>query len=491
MSDIQYDVIVVGAGMGGAGSAALLAQRGLKVLLLEKNKYAGGKAMSLSKNGLSFSPFFIVSTPSTNSLHERILNELGIADSVVLKSIENSAAMYRAANNEYIACPDMTGGALDPNVLFDWLGLNDKQKENALNCFMELTLMEEDQAETLRGISFLSWMEKFSLDHATAGFIIGCVCDGLFMLPPDQVDAPEAIYCIQDVFLRGGSLVCEGGYGKLAEALCQSTEDNGGTVLMSTRINNIVIEDGCVTGVDTEKGIFHAPIVISNAGLHPTVLKLAGEEHFADAYLDYVRTIKPSYGMVGYRYYLNRQVTEKTYGNIFSIAEPLTAERIDQACKGNTEAAKELGVWFEVPSNYTDCDPRGKQVFVAGCFAPADPSCSREELKNLANALEKIVFGAFPGLEAAIESKDLYTPKTASNMSRDGGVVDGAGGETIGLGQAVGVCGKNRPSFQSPVSGLYYVGTDVGKRGVGTQLAIHSAYEVADAVSRLKLKTWN
>ena len=41
----------------------------------------------------------------------------------------------------------------------------------------------------------------------------------------------------------------------------------------------ILVEEGKVSGVVTDKGAFQAPIVISNAGIQPTVLKLIGEEH--------------------------------------------------------------------------------------------------------------------------------------------------------------------------------------------------------------------
>ncbi len=53
MAKDRYDVIVVGAGFGGSACAGLLARRGLDVLLVEKNARAGGKAMSLSKNGFT------------------------------------------------------------------------------------------------------------------------------------------------------------------------------------------------------------------------------------------------------------------------------------------------------------------------------------------------------------------------------------------------------------------------------------------------------
>jgi phytoene dehydrogenase-like protein len=43
----NYDVIVIGAGPGGSAAAALLAKEGKKVLLVDKNKSAGGKMMTI------------------------------------------------------------------------------------------------------------------------------------------------------------------------------------------------------------------------------------------------------------------------------------------------------------------------------------------------------------------------------------------------------------------------------------------------------------
>jgi protoporphyrinogen oxidase len=47
----KYDVIVVGAGPGGVTCAALLAKKGLHVLVLDKNERVGGKQMTVSLKG--------------------------------------------------------------------------------------------------------------------------------------------------------------------------------------------------------------------------------------------------------------------------------------------------------------------------------------------------------------------------------------------------------------------------------------------------------
>lgn len=63
----KYDVIVVGAGPGGATCGALLAKSGLKVLLLEKNAKAGGKTMTVSRKGFRYEFWPICAGPATGA----------------------------------------------------------------------------------------------------------------------------------------------------------------------------------------------------------------------------------------------------------------------------------------------------------------------------------------------------------------------------------------------------------------------------------------
>lgn len=287
------------------------------------------------------------------------------------------------------------------------------------------------------------------------------------------------------MFLRSGGMFCKGGYGQVAEAYCEAVRQYGGRVIMNARAEKIVVEQGQITGVVTNKGSFKAPIIISNAGIQPTVLKLVGEEHFDKSYVIYVKGLIPSWSLLGYRYYLNKRVIDAPYGVIISNDSPWSLERFYKARAG--EASREGVVYFEVPSVYDpDGTPEGKQVLMTGCYCPANPDMTKKEIMEWAEVGEKIIFEVFPEVEDAIDKKELYTTKSVSRLTRDS-VVPGCGGETIGLGQIAGQCGPDKPSIKAPVQGLFIVGCDAGGTGVGTQQAIASGMNVADAVRRYHL----
>ncbi len=479
----KYDVIVIGAGFGGCTSAALLAKRGLKVLLVEKNVNAGGKGMTLSKNGFTYAAWAVAAAPVLENKFELVLKELGMEDrSGLLAPGSKKGNIFINDAGEFKTLPDMPEGAMDPNVLFDWLDIKDEDKDTALQIFTEISLMTPEEIEKLHDTSFTDFLSRYEVPAGLYGFICSLCCDMMFVLPSDVLATSEAIICLQDMFLRNGGLFHKGGFGALAEIFCDGVRENGGKVLMGTRTEKILVEDGKVTGVQTAKGTFEAPIVISNAGIQPTVLKLVGEEHFDKSYVNYVKDLVPSVALMGTRYFLSKPVTEEPFGVIFSSTSPWTSERFAKAKAG--EAEKSGSILYEVPSNYDpDAAPEGKQVFLTCYWCPAEPNTPQEEIDEWYEKSESLVLKAFPEMADCIEDKEVFTAMDVSKMTRDH-VMPGQGGECIGLGQFLGQCGNAKPSVQAPIRGLFYVGCDAGGVGVGTQQATDSGIKLADKIMK-------
>ena len=487
----NFDAIVIGAGFGGVACGALLARRGLKVLLVEKNNLSGGKAMTLHKKGYTYSAWPVIGAPVTDNWCQKLVDTLGVAERVKLVA-SPAGSFFKTPRGSYEATPDMGGDSVDPFILFNWLGIPPDEGDKALAFFGSLTMMPPEMIASYEGTSFESFIRAAELPQSLYAFIVSLCLDGMYMVPADQLDAAEAIQGLQEVFLRGGGLFSVGGYGKLSDACLDSLRENGGTVLMHTRVNRIVVDNGKVVGIEVtgkdgaaNEGAqqFRAPIVISNAGIQPTVLKLAGEAHFPDSYVRRIKALVPSFALLGYRYFLKKPVTDKGCGVVFSENSPWSSARLEAADAGR--ASREGVLYFEAPNNYDpDAAPAGRQVIVTGSFCPCDPEMSAESIKAWADAGEEIFFGLFPEARDLIEEKDLYTTKSVSNATRDA-TMPGTGGETIGLAQIVGQCGKSKPAIETPVAGLFIVGCDAGGRGVGTQQAIMSGFNVADAVEAL------
>jgi prolycopene isomerase len=480
MSD-SYDVIVVGAGFGGSSSAALLAKRGLKVLLLDKNAKAGGKAMAFSKGGFTYTAWVVIAAPTMGNVFEVVLKELGMEKKVELVAPGIQGAMFKQASGKWTVGPQTE--TPDPNKIFDWLEVPEAGRVDALTLLGELTLMAPQDIAKLDDISFGEWLSQKKIDRGLYAFLISCVCDGCFVLPVDSVAASEAITVVQQMFLRGGGVFFKGGVGRVAETFAEAVETFGGKTMLRSRVEKINIENGRVAGVSTDKETFRAPIVISNAGIQPTVLKLVGEKHFDKSYINYVKDLVPSLSFIGARYFLNKEIIPKVpFGVIFSKDSPWSIDKWTKAKAGHIP--QEMSVWYEVPSNYDPgAAPKGKQIVMTGFLGPCDPKLTEKELKPFLDKGDEMMFKAFPDLKAAIEAQEYYTPHDVCSLTRDS-VLPGIGGECIGLGQVVGQGGARKPSVRSPIQGLFYVGCDAGGIGVGTQQATDSGMKVADMVLR-------
>jgi prolycopene isomerase len=255
-------------------------------------------------------------------------------------------------------------------------------------------------------------------------------------------------------------------------------EKNGGTLIRNNRVEKIQIEDGAVTGVVTAQGTFRAPIVVSSAGIQPTVLKLVGQEHFDRSYLNYIKGLVPGWAFTSVRYFLEKPVMDVAMYVAYADESWIDMERYSRMREGHIP---EEVILFMVNHSFYDenAAPPGKQVLVSGTICSPDPDA--KEIEGLWRVMDEQMQRFFPEIWAATERRDYAGPKEISALTRDS-VLPGQGGECVGLAQVVGQCGKLKPSVDAPIQGLYYAGADAGAAGMGTHQAALSGTEVARLV---------
>jgi len=483
----QFDVIVIGAGPGGVCCAALLAQKGAKTLVLEKNDRVGGKPATVTVKGFTCERWPTGGLPVKGGSWLAAFKALGIESRfrVVVKDV---GVIYRRADGQWIRrVTQMDPYVLpDPNNMFDDWGLNAAEREVALKVLGDVAMMSSDKLDALDNVSVHDFLMQYEglpqqlygyfafLAHA---FNVGVV---------ELVSASETIKSFHRLMDQPLGYPA-GGYGRLVEDMAEAFKASGGEIKTRARVEKILIEDGEVTGVATGDSIFKAPIVVSSAGIHPTVLKLVGEDHFDSSYLGYVKSLLPSLGFTGVRYILSRPVLTLGLYQIWSQSSWWNMQRYLEARRGRIPG--DVTITLEVPTNYDPAmGPPGKQLLIAGTNCSPDPLDKTIEL--LWNKTDQQIAEVFPEILPHIESKEAYTgPAQVSAHSRDQ-VFPNQGGEAVGVGVTIGQTGKQKPPAKSPIRGLFYVGFDAGSSSgfMGTQQAVDSGLKVSQMVHHYLLE---
>jgi phytoene dehydrogenase-like protein len=476
----KHDVIVVGAGIGGATCAALLARRGVRTLLVDQNARPGGKAMVAGREGgFRYDLWPIVGGPAVGSQFARVLDELEMADEVELVTPnESNVIMYRGRrgeSGEYArAIGSSTPNPANAEAAFAMLGLKSSDLPETLRLLGDVGAMQPDAIDKLDEVSFADFLSGYRIPESLRSYL-GMQSNIIFVVPIDRVAASEMIRVLQDFGLYGAGRYHGGGFGRIAEVFCQGVERYGGRVLLDTRVEKIEVRDGAVAGIVTDAGRFEAPVVVSNAGI-----KLVGEEHFDESYTRYVRDLVPSEAIMGIRYFLDRPFFEHGMYVAFSDESYLDADRFERLRSG--WLPDDVLVFNTVPAFYDQSlAPEGKQCAIMGTFCAPDPDLAYAEA--LWQRLDETVKRLWPGIEECIESQTRYGNRQVSDLTRDS-VLPRQGGECIGLAQIVGQCGKQKPAAAAPLHGLCYVGCDAGGYGCGTHQAADSGVNVAEMIER-------
>jgi len=479
----DYDVCVIGAGFGGAPVAALLARSGKKVALIEKTARAGGKTQTTERKGYRFEMFGAVGIPAYNSRFHELVDSLGVADRAPFVIPEGNAASIRYRNRagewKVSYSPLLaTGSEEEMTAMKATLGVTDADLE-ALGAFYgEILSLADEAIEALDEVGAYAWMEQFNL----ATPLVSQICmnlNTLFVVAVDRLPASEMIFALRDQVLGGAGRYHVGGYGHVAEVCAQYVEEQGGLYLTKTRVQEILVEDGRAVGVRTADGDIRARAVISNAGIQPTVLLLAGAGHFPPDYVERVTALEPSWAICGFRYVLDKRIFDAALIPVFSDESWLNEERYQDMLNGKWPDVPLIAI--DVPSEFDPglSDIPGHQLANCQVFMPADTASPLVD--EAISRCEAVIDELWPELKDHVIRKEPYGAKQISSMSRDV-AVPGCGGEAVGIAQVVGQCGRTKPDPRTPLPGLYIVGCDAGGRGAGTHQAVDSAFNVAAMV---------
>ncbi len=478
MADTHYDVIVIGAGPGGTTAASLLANKGKKVLLVDKNPSPGGRMLTVQKNGFKYEMFPINCVPSFNSLYEKLSKTLGKENDVNLiigKEFGDIGVICYEDENGVVRSWNM-GDSIPKMLKMLGVKLYDiKSLLQTIKVLAKLAQMKPDDIEKLYDISAMDFMNSLKpMPKSVYTYILSSFGEGVYEMSSDKVPAAEMIKIFQEAAKNNGGRYYEGGIGHFFEVMASAVEENGGKMLMNTRVASIDIAGGKVSGITTESGEkYFAPTVVSSAGIRQSVLKLAGEEHFEPSYVKRIKELQSNLACVGYRYFVDAPVLDHVMMVYYPEGCVETYEEFERMTRGEKKP-KHNYIYIGTTSFYPNMAPKDQQIIYSCMSCAPDPAIDVQPYLDYVEARTKKIV---PDLYNHIISKEIMSPADVPAFGNDS-IFDGQGGESYGVAIAVGQAGKTRPEFKSPVDGLFFVGNDVAGEGLGTHLAVDSGFKV-------------
>ncbi|RGP41335.1 All-trans-zeta-carotene desaturase [Altererythrobacter insulae] len=284
MNALTSDVVVIGAGIGGLSSAALLAARGYQVTLVEKEHWAGGKARSVDVDGARVDGGPTVFT--LRDVFDGIFRSAGaeLDDFVTMRRAQILArhAWDDAGHLDLFADPARSEQAIGEFAGAKSAAGYRQFREESRKIYNSLndTMMRAPKPATPFSLIWrmgLSNMGDFAGKHPYIS--LWKALDEFF---PDQrlrqlfarystycgsspFDAPATLMLIAHVEAMGVWLI-DGGIAALADALKKLGEANGAQYRFGQTVEQIEIERGKATGIILSGGErIGAQTVICNA----------------------------------------------------------------------------------------------------------------------------------------------------------------------------------------------------------------------------------
>ena len=258
----KYDVVIIGAGIGGLICGCYLVKAGLKVLIVEQHSKPGGYCTSFRRDGY----YFDVGVRYLGSLREggplrRILKDLSLWDDITF--IRNDPC-------DRIIVPDKSIFIrANYKETIEELIINfPKEKNNIINFFdfifnnNFLTFLSK-----VRNLTFEELLNNFFKDHKLISIL--SIPLGNLGLPPSQISALVSIILYKEYILDGGYYP-RGGIQILPDLIASRFKLYGGEILYNVSAQKIFVKNKTINGIGINNEFIKTKIVVSNCDARTT-----------------------------------------------------------------------------------------------------------------------------------------------------------------------------------------------------------------------------
>ncbi len=481
-------IIIIGGGIGGLATAALLGKKGYSVTLLEKNEMVGGRASIFSEKGFTFDmgPSWYLMP----DVFEKYFSYFGKKPSDFFK-LKRLNPQYRVffGSGEFV---DISSNLKENLALFEKMekGAGKKVSEYLeqaekmyvasvthllYNNFTSITdFLKKDIMREGRKLPIYKSLDSFVSGYVKDERIKQILEYTIVFLGGSPHNTPAFYSLMSHIDFHMGVFYPMGGMYEVIKGLITLCKDNEVIIKTKESVEQIIVENGKAIGVISNKKLLRADIVLANADYHHVETQLLTKEWqtYSESYWK-KKTLAPSTFLM----YLGikGRVQNLSHHNLF-FANDWRAH-FDEIFKNPS--------WPKKPSYYV-CAPSKSDSSVA----PKDseniffltPIASG--LKDTDVQREKYAKQVLSDLEKQIDERfqDRIVVKRIFTQRDFQGRYNAYKGTALGLAHTLFQTAFFRPQNKSKkVSNLYFVG-QYTQPGIGMPICLISAELVANRI---------
>lgn len=273
----EYDVVVIGSGLGGLTAANVLGRNGHTVLLLEQHYKLGGLATWFKRPGGQIFDISLHGFPVGMIKSCRRYWNAEIADRIVqLKHIRFDNPMFSLTTS--YTREDFT------RLLAERFGIAPQAVQGFFDTARSMNFYD-DQSATTRQL-----FERFFPGRQD---VVRLLMEPIVYANGSTLEDPAITYGIVfSNFMSKGVYIFEGGTDHLIQLMHQELVRNGVDVRIRCDVQRIAVERDRVAGVQVNGRTIKCRAVVSNANLTSTILQMVGEPYFDRQFLEQVRAVR-------------------------------------------------------------------------------------------------------------------------------------------------------------------------------------------------------
>ncbi|CAE6492346.1 protoporphyrinogen/coproporphyrinogen oxidase [Candidatus Nitrosotenuis uzonensis] len=427
-------VAIIGAGISGLCTGALLAKEGIEVTIFEKSARVGGRTIStqfrghILDNGFHIMPFYKTSSVYT------ILADIGILGRIPLAKVHD-ISFYQ--NGQFHRYPKGLGDILRMSLL------PLKSKISLLRILIPMAFSSIKRSEKLDEQSLDGIISKL---EPRAKSFFDAVCMLAFADTPDRVALGEFVRTIIRANpLRGGTsefaYPSEGGYDTICKVLASYILEQGGKIHFNRKITKVRIKDGVVRGiVEAGGGITEVDCVVISYPAYLAVHDLFEEQILDAKFLNWLDRLHKTTSVVEVHFCLAEKIDTRQI--VFPINSGCTAK----------------GIFF-VSNISPSVSPPGQQLIMAGTPVSQEYADDANKIREITKKMKMELANMYPAFERSLLWERPMSWKLVEAVVKEPGMV----------------WKKKAPHQISGINGLFFVGDSTVSYGIGTDSAAHSS----------------